>query len=155
MEIEYQDYILEMEGEEGSHELYFRLFYINPINNLKTEVWNGLLMGLWEDDSIRETEDLRRCWEIYNEGDYFQQTITRLEKGVLPHISFTAVFQEIIRNNRDRFGLIENLYSTSNLKWLSMDFGISVDAIKFWGIQVENGFAEWIENESRYKANLE
>jgi hypothetical protein len=155
MRIEYQDYILEMEGEKGSQELTFALYHNNTDIKVETMLWNGILMGMWKNDYERETEELIRIWDLHNEGDYFQQTISKTNKDFIRHTSFTAIFQEIIRNKRDEFSLIKNLYSTSTNEWLSFGYHIYPQATKFWEKQVENGFAEWVGNEKRYKAILE
>lgn len=154
METQYQNYTLTTEDQQGDQELYFRLYYQENVNEAKIEVWNCTLKGLWEDEYEKETPDLRRCWDLHQEGDYFQQTITRLDTS-LPNISFTAIFHEIIRNNRIDFDFINNIYSTSTLSWLSMGYNIYPQAVNFWTTQVENGFAEKIENESRFRAILE
>jgi len=154
MEIIYQNYILTMEGQQGDQDLYFRLYYQENENEARTEVWNCTLKGLWEDEYEKETPDLRSCWDLHQEGDYFQQTITRLDTS-LPHISFTAIYHEIIRNNRADFEFITNIYSTSTLSWLSMGYNIYPDATRFWARQVENGLAQRIEEEFRFKAVLE
>lgn len=143
-----------MQCEQGNHELYFRLYYKEDENTPELELWNCLLMGLWEDEYVKETEDLKRCWDLHEEGDYFQQTITRLDQELLPHTTLTAVFHEIIRNNRADFNLINNIYSTSTLNWLSLGYNIYPQATQFWTKQVENGFAERIEDELRFKAIL-
>ena len=154
MEIKYQNFILEMTGAQGEHELIFKLYFIEPKTKIQTEVWNCILMGLWVNENERATDDLIICWQKHVEGDYFQQTISRINKKILPHVSFTAMFHEIIRNNREVFKLILNIYSTSFLKSLSLGYSISVDGLRFWKKQVENGLAEWIEEEQRHRAIL-
>lgn len=152
MRIEYHNYLLVMTRDRDGYELYFRLYYTDPQTNIQTEVWNGLIMGLWRDDSIRETADLVRCWDLYNEGDYFQQTITRLEKGILPNTSFTSIFHEIIRNHREQFDFLNNLYSSSDLDWLNLGYKLYPMGSRFWERQLENEFAVRIEETQRYRA---
>lgn len=155
MEIEYQNYTLVMEGQQGDHELSFKLYYQENDEQDKKEMWNCTLKGLWEDEYERETPELRLCWDLHQEGDYFQQTIARLEENLLRNISFTAIFHEIIRINREDFNFINNIYSTSTMKELSMGYKIYPGATRFWTTQVANGFAETIEDELRFKAILE
>jgi hypothetical protein len=155
MEIEYQNYTLAMEGQQGDHELSFKLYYQENDEQDKKEMWNCTLKGLWEDEYERETAELRLCWDLHQEGDYFQQTIARLEEKLLRNISFTAIFHEIIRINREDFNFINNIYSTSTMKELSMGYKIYPGATRFWTTQVANGFAEIIEDELRFKAILE
>jgi hypothetical protein len=89
MRIQYQDLFLEFRDDtDGSIDVGFML---TTINEKKEEVllWECNLMGLWKDWSVREVPNLRRTWELHSQGDYFQQTITRHNKELHPHISYT------------------------------------------------------------------
>lgn len=144
-----------MDGAKTEHELRFKLFYNAPENNLVTEVFNCTLMGLWKDDNERETADLIKCWGLHKEGDYLQQTISRKpEIKILTDISLTAVFHEIIRNKRENFNFINNIYSTSEIAYFSFGYSLFSMGKRFWEKQHERGLALWIESESRYKAIL-
>lgn len=120
----------------------------NPVE----ELWECGLDALWEDDSVRSTPDLRRVWDMHCEGDYYQQTLQRNNKDLHPHLSYTAVFHEMVRNNRAALKFIRNIYSTSNLDWLRMGYRIYPPALRFWQIQEERGYATYIQEEERYRA---
>ena len=154
MRIQYQDLFLEFPDDtDGSIDVGFKL---TTINEKKEEVllWECNLMGLWRDWSIRELPDLKRTWGLHTQGDYFQQTITRHNNELHPHISYTAIFHQIIRENRQVFSFIKNIYSTAELGWLSMGYHISIDGNRFWVKQFENLLAERIEEQGRYRAIL-
>lgn len=117
-------------------------------------LWECRLQGLWEDDSVRETADLRRIWDMHAEGDFFQQTLFRHNHDLHPKVSYTSWFHELIIQNRENLAFINNLYSTSTLEWLSMEFRIQPVAINFWNIQVQNNLAENINEEGRFRLLL-
>lgn len=86
-------------------------------------------------------------------GNYFQINIHRKTREVLPKTSFGAVFHKIIREHRNDFSFIKEIYSTSPYNTISNS--LSDDGYRFWEKQVENNFAIWIEDENRFKAILE
>jgi hypothetical protein len=115
-------------------------------------LWECTLKGLWEDDSERPTTELSRIWNMHDEGDYFQQTLIRNNRTAHPNLSYTGVFHEMIRSNRNKIQFIRNIFSTSRLPWLSMGYELSIDAQRFWDLQQQNNWAEWIEDELRFRA---
>lgn len=134
---------------EDTHNVHV---YLKDSNNFFSEtLWECHLQGLWEDDSIRENDELRIIWDMHNEGDFFQQTLKRHNKKLHPNISYTAWFHNLIIKKREELAFIKNLYSTSMLEWLSMGFTFSEDAENFWKKQVQNGHAQYIVNQERYR----
>lgn len=117
-------------------------------------LWDCNLKGLWYDKNERETLSLTTIWSMHNKGDYFQQTIFRHNRSIHPHISYTAWFQDMLAINKINSSLIENIYSTSALDWLSMGYAMSAVATRFWQQQVSNEKAIFIETEQRFKALL-
>lgn len=154
MKIPFQDLFLEYPDDaNGSLDVGFRMTTFNE-NKEEILLWECALMGLWRNDTERETPELLMVWGMHNIGDYFQQTLVRHDSTLHSHTSYTAVFHDIIRENRQDFDFIKNIYSTSNLNWLSMGFHYSIDAKRFWDMQVEKNVAEFIEAEERYRALL-
>ncbi|WP_299273448.1 hypothetical protein [uncultured Psychroserpens sp.] len=123
-------------------------------NPFSDTIWECTLKGLWEDEYELETPELRRIWDMHNEGDYFQQTLIRHNRNLRPKESFTALFHRLLREQPNELLVISNLYSTSKLNWLSMEFTISPPAENFWTIQTRNNLAEFIESEQRFRAML-
>lgn len=115
---------------DNKDELHFSLFYLsqNPVFSCTLKSLNA-------------------------NGRYFQMHIARKTKDILPKISFAAVFQKIIRENRNYFHFIKEIYSTSPDNSLSNS--LSLDGQRFWEKQVENNFAIWIEEEKRFRAILD
>ncbi len=86
-------------------------------------------------------------------GGYFQIHINRNTKDILPKTSLGAIFQKIIREHRNDFTFINEIYSTSPDNNISNS--LSPTGHRFWEKQVENNLAIWIEDENRFKAILE
>jgi len=124
-----------------------------PEDNDADILWECELEALWRDQSVRETEDLKRVWALHNEGDYFQQTLIRHNLKRDPHVSYTAMFHDTVRAHHQDVPFILNIFSTSTLSWLSLGYQIYPGAIRFWKRQVEKGVARYIESEQRYVAN--
>jgi hypothetical protein len=139
-------------NHEDTHNIHVKICVSDNINS--EILWECHLQGLWEDDSIRENDDLRRIWDMHNEGDFFQQTLIRHNRELHQGISYTAWFHEMILQNREALTFISNIYSTSNINWLTMGYTINPVATNVWNIQVQNNIAEYNEAEGRYRLLL-
>lgn len=138
--------------KENEHEIHFRI--TSEDNFYSDSLWECTIQGLWRDEFIRETTELKLVWDKHGEGDYFQCTLMRHNKDLHQGVSYTALFHEMLREYIDSFPEIRNLYSTSKLPELNMGFGLYPQAEKFWEIQVKNKVAEFIEPEQRFRAIL-
>lgn len=121
MTIVYNDFAFEIENPAETFnpfEIHVTLKCPNLTGN--ETLWECTLKGLWEDDSERPTIELSRIWSMHDDGDYFQQTLMRNNRIAHPRLSYTGVFHEMIRSNRNKTQFIKNIYSTSRLPWLSM-----------------------------------
>jgi hypothetical protein len=150
MEILYGEFLFVTDDSDPFKVHVSLMLAANPVEVL----WECGLDALWEDDSVRPTPDLRRVWDMHSEGDYYQQTLQRHNRELHPHLSYTAVFHEMIRNNRTNLKFIRNIYSTSSLDWLSMGYRIYPLALQFWQIQEQGGYATYVVDEQRYRAVL-
>lgn len=150
MQIQHRNLVFELDNSI-SHQLTVN---IKPIDDPYEILWDCTLEGLWKDEMERPSDDLERVWQMHEEGDFFQQTIYRHNNELHKGISYTALFHEMIRDNRLQLEFIRNVFSTSRLAWLSMGYAVSEDSLDFWRRQEAAGLAEFIVEEQRYKALL-
>jgi hypothetical protein len=75
--------------------------------------------------------------EKFEEGDYFQQTITRNQKKTEPH--FAEILHEFLLEHAAAYG-IRNVYSTNEHE--DKDFNMSDGAVDFWRRRIDKGAAE-------------
>lgn len=155
MQIEFNEYTFEVKMPTESGDPYNVYITLKSNNSGDEELWNCNLRGLWKDESIREDDTNIDAWKINDVGDYFQESLNRnKESKRVFHGSYTALFHEMIKNNRDQLKFINNLYSTSQKRSLSFGFTLQPAGKRFWKTQEENGLAEYIPEEERYKALL-
>lgn len=145
----YQDFYFEIDDSDR-HEVKV----VAKQDGAGDSLWHALLKGLWADWSVRPDSTNSEAWRVHTEGDYFQQTITRNNRTLHPHQSYTAMFHELLRTRPPELAFIRNIYSTSAKAGFTFGYTLYDGGRAWWKRQVNEELADWIDTEERFKSRL-
>lgn len=127
--IEWNNYKFRITQDEFEDDILHIEVSDNDITTHSFPVFRLQIRELWR----QENTDFR-------EGDYWQETMFRENMlDSTPHVSYAAITHNFLISNGSHFPFIRNIFST-RLGRTDEGF-ITMDAIRFWQRQVENGIA--------------